>query len=34
MRSYIPPPNQKHPQKELKDNIVIPKSHYGSHSKD
>ena len=34
MRSYILPPDQKHHQEELKDNNSIPKSHYGSHSKD
>ena len=34
MQSYIPPPDQEHHQEELKDNISILKSHYGSHSKD
>ena len=34
MRSYILPLDQKHHQEELKENNVIPKSHYGSHSKD
>ena len=33
MWPYILPPDQKHHQKELKNNIAIPKSHYGSHSK-
>ena len=33
MRSYILPLDQKHHQEELKDNIAIPKSHYGSHIK-
>ena len=34
MWSYILPPDQKHHQEELKNNIAIPKSHYGSYSKD
>jgi len=34
MWTYIPPPNQEHHQKELKDDIAIPYSHYRSHSKD
>ena len=33
MRLYILPPDQEQHQKELKDNIAIPKSHYGSHIK-
>ena len=34
MQSYILPLDQKHHQEELKDNIAIPKSQYGFHSKD
>ena len=33
MRSHILPVDQKHHQVELKNNLAIPKSHYGSHSK-
>ena len=34
MRTYIPPLDQEHHQKELKEDIAIPYSHYGSHRKD
>ena len=33
MRSHILPHDQKHHQEELKNNLAIPKSHHGSHSK-
>ena len=34
MQTYISSPDQDHHQKEIKDNIAIPYSHYGSHNKD
>ena len=34
MQTYILTLDQEHHQEELKDNIAIPKSHYGSYSND
>ena len=34
MWTYIPPLDQEHHQKKLKEDITIPYSYYGSHNKD